>query len=46
MEKQIVFGVGIDYEGIFKVFANREDAEAYLANPNNYADYIEEMEVC
>jgi hypothetical protein len=45
MNKQIVFGVGINYEGIVKVFAKREDAEAYLANPDNYVDYIEEMEI-
>jgi hypothetical protein len=45
MEIKSVFGVGIYYEGIVKVFAKREDAQAYLDNEDNWVDYIEEMEI-
>ena len=42
-KKNVVYGVGFDYEGIYKVFAKREDAEAEVANGNG--DYVEEMAI-
>jgi len=40
-----VYGVGINYEGIVRVFASEVDALAYVADESNYVDYVEEMEV-
>ena len=45
MEEQVVYGVGIYYEGIYKLFAKREDAEEWLEANEDY-DFVEEMKVC
>jgi len=43
-EVKSVWCVGVQYEGVIKVFANEADAREFLAN-DEWADYIEEMEI-
>jgi hypothetical protein len=39
----VVYGVGINYEGSYRYFAKREDAEAFKIADK--ADYIEEIRI-
>lgn len=39
----VVYGVGLDYEGSYRHFIKREDAEAFMVA--NKADYVEEIRI-
>jgi hypothetical protein len=39
----VVYGVGINYEGEYRHFSKREDAEAFMLADG--ADYVEEIKI-